>query len=255
MMEYSIQNPHNTELGSTLPPFSNAWGLFLDVDGTLLDFALRPQDVALSAGLVDVLESLHRRIPLAFISGRRIADLDRLFAPLLLLAAGQHGAERRPLGGQTVCQPVSRIDLERARDILMRWAELHPGTIVEDKGLTLALHYRQAPALAAAAAEAVRNAARSLHSIYEIVAGNMVWEVRAAACNKGRAIEAFMEEAPFSGRIPVFIGDDVADEAGFALVNRRGGHSFKVARAQASRAFVLPRWAKCSNGCALMRRG
>lgn len=223
----------------TLPRFADDWALFLDVDGTLLDIALRPQDVSPWPGLPDVLKSLVRRVPLALISGRRIADLDCLFAPLVLPIAGQHGAERRSIDGRTTCRPVSRVDLEQARHALARWADAHPGILVEDKGLSLALHYRMAPELGADAAAVARQVTRSLPSPYDIVAGKMVWEIRPAGCDKGGAMAAFMDEQPFSGRVPIFIGDDVGDENGFSLINARGGHSFKVGAGRTAARFCF----------------
>ncbi|MFL6652361.1 MAG: trehalose-phosphatase [Sulfurifustaceae bacterium] len=225
------QTPHNVE-HAAFPQFSDNWALFLDVDGTLLELAGRPHDVSLPAGLADVLESLFQQVPLALISGRRIADLDRLFASLVLPVAGQHGAERRSSDGRTCQRPVSRVDLEPARDILTHWAGSHPGVLLEDKGLTLALHYRLVPELKAEAAQVARQAACLLRADYEIIPGNMVWEVRPVGCDKGRAIAAFLDETPFCDRIPVFIGDDVGDEDGFSLLNSRGGHSFKVGAGQ-----------------------
>src|SRR3990172_10356631 len=113
------------------PPFEHHAALFLDVDGTLLDIAARPQDVSLRPGLFRIWGGLRRVMPVVLISGRRIADLDRLFAPLILPAAGQHGAERRAIGGETSRLDLPRAPLQQARDRLQHWAEAHPRVLVE----------------------------------------------------------------------------------------------------------------------------
>ena len=211
-----------------VPPFERRAALFLDVDGTLLDIAARPQDVSLRPGLVRILGGLRQVMPVVLISGRRIADLDRLFAPLVLPAAGQHGAERRAIGGETSRLDLPRAALEQARDRLQHWAQAHPGVLVEDKGATLALHYRRAPQLAAEATQAACEAVERLGPRFTLVPGAMVCEIRPSGCDKGRAIAEFLAEPACAGRRPCFIGDDTTDEDGFALVNRLGGCSIKV---------------------------
>lgn len=210
------------------PPFTRRAAIFLDVDGTLLEFASRPQDISLPPGLVDMLAVLQRRLPVALVSGRRLEDLDRLFAPLVLPMAGQHGAERRAATGRALRSDVAQAPLTAAARQLQRWALAHPGALVEDKSMSVALHYRRAPELAAAAAEVTANIAAALGAAFTIVAGNMVYEIRPSNCDKGRAIAAFLTEAPFTGCVPVFVGDDATDEDGFAYVNSVGGHSIRV---------------------------
>ena len=213
-----------------VPPFQPGWALFLDVDGTLLDIAERPDEVethkvdcALIAGLQHAADKA-----LALISGRSLAQLDALFAPLTLPAAGQHGFERRDVHGERHrCRfPVDK--LRPAKEALRDFAGRHPGLVMEDKGASVALHYRLAPRLEQPALEAVREAAAPLGNAVQIQAGKMVWELKPAGADKGSAIEEFMREAPFAGRTPVFLGDDVTDEYGFRVVNRLGGHSIKV---------------------------
>lgn len=223
--------------GDSVPSFNRDWALFLDVDGTLLELAERPSDVSAPARLVEVLQSLERRIPLALVSGRRIADLDRLFAPLLLPIAGQHGAERRSAGGELIFQPFSRTHLQVALDTVTQWAASNAGIVIEDKGLSFTLHYRLAPTLKDSASRIVRQAIERAGADYVVAPGNMVWEVRAAGCDKGRVVAAFMDEPPFAGRIPVFIGDDIGDEDGFHSINHRGGHSFKVGPGETAARF------------------
>lgn len=211
-----------------LPVLDRNEAFFLDVDGTLLDIAERPEDVKLRSGLTDTLAALQRAAPVALISGRPIAALDRLFAPLRLPAAGQHGAERRGADGQVRRAVVAESALGPARAHLLAWAHNHHGILLEDKGLTLALHYRAAPHLEAEAARVSREALRQLDDGFVLGSGSMVYEIRPRGWDKGRAIAEFMREPPFAGRVPVFAGDDVTDEDGFAVVNRMGGHSIKV---------------------------
>ena len=221
------QNPASVE-APPLPSFDTAWAVFLDVDGTLLDLAERPEKVELRPGLIWTLEVLRRVVPVALISGRRIADLYRLFAPLRLPAAGQHGAERCGADGQAHRTVVAETALSRSRAHLLAWAHDHPGILLEDKGLTLALHYRGVPHLEAEAARVLRETLQWLGDGFMFGSGSMVYEIRPLGSDKGRAITEFMHEPPFAGRVPVFVGDDITDEDGFAVVNRLGGHSIKV---------------------------
>lgn len=163
---------------------------------------------------------------LALISGRPLAGIDRLFSPLKLAASGQHGAERRDAAGRV--HKVELPDMRKAAEAIATFAARHEGLLFENKGLSMALHYRLAPQLAQAAEAAVREAAAGLGSALEVQAGKMVVELKPAGTDKGRAIDAFMREAPFAGRVPLFIGDDLTDEHGFEVVNRLGGHSVKV---------------------------
>jgi trehalose 6-phosphate phosphatase len=213
-----------------LPPFEPGWALFLDVDVTLLDIAEHPDQV--DAHQIDraLVEGLMRAAggALALISGRSLAQLDRLFAPLSLPAAGQHGFERRDLRGARHRHRFPVEILAPAKRRLAEFAARHPGLVVEDKGASVALHYRLAPQMAQAALDAMREASAPLGGAVQIQAGKMVWELKPAGADKGVAIDEFMREAPFAGRTPVFLGDDVTDEHGFLVVNRLGGHSIKV---------------------------
>jgi trehalose 6-phosphate phosphatase len=213
-----------------LPRFEPGWALFLDVDGTLLDIAERPDQV--DAHQVDrrLVEALQRAAggALALISGRSLAQLDDMFAPLRLPAAGQHGFERRDTRGERHRHRFPVETLAAAKADLRAFAERHPGLVFEDKGASVALHYRLAPQLREAALEALRRASAPLGATVQLQGGKMVWELKPAGADKGVAIDEFMREAPFAGRKPVFLGDDVTDEHGFAVVNRLGGHSIKV---------------------------
>lgn len=221
-----------------VPDFAEHWAFFLDVDGTLLDFADHPQAVELKPALVATLSSLQGLVPVALISGRPIVDLDRLFAPLRLPVAGQHGAERRTARGRLIRMERPR-QMSGARDALARFADAHLGLLLEDKGLSLALHYRLAPRLKAEVEALMKVWTQKLGERFVLLAGNMVYEIRPVGIDKGTAIATFMEERPFAGRVSVFIGDDTTDEDGFVTVNRLGGHSVKVGDGETSARWRL----------------
>ncbi len=225
-----------------LPDLNPDDALFLDVDGTLVEIAPQPQLVVLSADLRAVLMRLQGALggALALVSGRTIADVDRLCAPLRLPVAGQHGIERRDAQGQHhVLQHVD-ADFERARAWLARQVEAHPGLLLEDKGLSLALHYRNAPQLAEEVQGWMARVMERLQGRYHLQAGKMVMEIRPAGIDKGQAIAAFMNESPFRGRHAVFCGDDLTDEDGFAMIERLGGLSIKVGAGPSRARLRLP---------------
>jgi trehalose 6-phosphate phosphatase len=205
---------------------------FLDLDGTLLKFAPRPDAVSVDAGLRELLENLRLRSggALALVSGRSIATLDSLLAPLQLPAAGLHGFERRSASGVlTTYQPPNRRLLEDARRQMQQWVRTHPRLMLEDKGAALALHYRRVPKLETTVVDAVTAiAARVRGSGLRVQRGHMVVELTPADVSKASAVSAFMAEAPFAGRQPVCAGDDLTDESAFEWVNAAGGVSVAV---------------------------
>jgi trehalose 6-phosphate phosphatase len=202
----------------------------LDFDGTLVDIALRPSAVKVAPELPALMAELHTAAggALALISGRPLADIDRLVGLKYLPVAGQHGSERRDARGQVHVHPVDVEALAELRTRAQSWCVTHPGLALEDKGLSIALHYRTAPELGAVAERLVRDAIGDANANFHIQTGKMVFEIKPAGPDKGRAIEEFLAESPFVGRLPVFIGDDVTDEHGFDAVNARGGVSIKV---------------------------
>jgi trehalose 6-phosphate phosphatase len=213
-----------------MPPFGADWAFFLDVDGTLLEYAAQPQDVRVGPELLHLLERLHEAASgaVALVSGRSVEDLDRLFAPLALPVAGQHGTERRTADGTIRRHAPPLEKLGRAAAELVRLTAAHSGLVLENKGMTLALHYRLAPALRALAEREMRALAADLGDAFELQTGKFVMELKPSGKDKGSAIAEFAADAPFAGRRPVFIGDDLTDEPGFEVVNRIGGHSVKV---------------------------
>jgi trehalose 6-phosphate phosphatase len=216
--------------------------LFLDVDGTLLEIAPEPGAVHVPVRLRRILEELQSATggALALVSGRALDQIDRLFAPLRLSAAGLHGLERRNLGFKIERATPDPAALECARRRLAAFAAANDGVLLEDKGLTLALHYRKAAELADAAAAAADAAVAESRGALVLLHGKMVCELKPPGVDKGRAIAAFLEEPPFAGRVPVFAGDDQTDEAGFVTINQHRGVSIRIGGPPTAAAYRLP---------------
>jgi len=213
------------------PPLAPSCALFLDIDGTLLDIAATPDRVRVDGRVTGLLPALARRLDgaLALITGRSIADADRLFPDIRLPIAGQHGIERRDAGGAIHRLPAVP-GIEPLRRELQQLAADHEGLLLEDKGETLALHYRQAPRLAPHLHRTVKAKvalARDARA-WRTQTGKGLIEVRPDGRDKGTAIVEYMTEPPFCGRTPVFVGDDRTDELGFAAVEAAGGWAVKV---------------------------
>ncbi|PJI99260.1 trehalose 6-phosphatase [Acidovorax sp. 69] len=210
-----------------LPLLTTAHALFLDFDGTLTELAPRPEAVRVASGLPPTLASLHTHLggALAIVTGRPEADIDRFLAPLRLPLASEHGAQYRL--GNTSVPAVSAPDLGFVLQAAQSLAARHPGLLVETKRVSVALHYRQAPQLEALCHDTLARAMRHVEGV-ELLCGKCVFEVKPCGAHKGQAIADFMTQAPFAGRIPVFVGDDVTDETGFAAVQARGGWGIKV---------------------------
>jgi trehalose 6-phosphate phosphatase len=228
-----------TERTHSDKPALTAIALFLDVDGTLLEFAATPREVSVSDDLRELLRALSSAADgaVALVSGRAIADLDALFAPLTLPSAGLHGFERRSASGNYHRRPLpSGAALAVARGAMLDLAGRHAGLLVEDKRFALALHYREAPHLEDAVVKAMENLTTRLEGELELQHGKMVVELRPAGATKAQAVAAFLDEPPFAGRLPIFIGDDLTDEPAFELVNRRDGLSVVVGATRPSAA-------------------
>ena len=210
-----------------LPEIDSRSALFLDFDGTLVDIAAQPGAVVVEPGLIDTLRHTCERLrgALALISGRPIADLDRLLHPLVLPAAGIHGAERRLANGRLVRKTPPDLDLVLAAADRLVAAESR--LLVERKGFAVALHYRAAPQCEAACVDAMSDAAEHSGGLH-VLRGKMVVEVLPADIGKGYAALAFMQEEPFAGRSALFVGDDTTDEAAFVALQAHGGLGVKV---------------------------
>lgn len=208
------------------------WAVFLDVDGTLLEIAETPEEVCVPETLKRLLNELCARLDgaLALVSGRSIADLDHLFQPLRFCVAGVHGCERRESTGCIAHAQIDERALDHARQQLSGFVLKFPELLLEDKGSALALHFRRAPQLQAVVYATCTKVVAALGPQFTLQPGKCVLEIRPGASSKGAAIADFMQQAPFYGRTPVFIGDDFTDEDGFAYVNRCGGVSIRVGR-------------------------
>jgi trehalose 6-phosphate phosphatase len=206
------------------------WCLFLDVDGTLLDIAPTPGSVRVDAGLIDLLRRLERACggALALITGRPIAEVDALFDPLRLPVAGVHGFERRNAQGHYFRPGFAGSGLGFLRNEVTALAQSLHGVLFEDKGCAFAVHYRQAPHLEEAVRLRMARLVSATRPAFELLEGDFVVEVKPVEHDKSTAIEAFMQEDPFAGRTPIFIGDDVTDLDGFAAMRRFNGLAVAV---------------------------
>lgn len=204
--------------------------VFTDFDGTLVEIAETPDAVEVSPGLTDQLDRTARDFDHAFavITGREIADIDRFLSPLHLPIAGAHGAQRRRADGTLleIDSEISAIADEIATS-LQPLQQANPDLTLEAKDGAVALHFRQAPELEQACNVAMREAI-AIHPDFTLVEGKMVIEARPAAYDKGSALRAFMQEEPFIGRIPIFIGDDTTDEDAFRVAQELGGIGIKL---------------------------
>ncbi len=218
------------------PPPRSEWAYFFDIDGTLAELAATPAVVPIAPALIAGLGALINRTggAVAVVSGRTLHDIDTIFHGMAIPAAGQHGAERRDAAGRLTALARSAV-LAVEREALAHVVSQHAGLLLEDKGFSIALHYRAAPSLAAYAHRLMAAAQRRLGADFLVQAGKRLVELVPASTNKGLAVNAFMQAPPFRGRLPVFLGDDVTDEFAFAAVDALGGHAIKVG-AGASRA-------------------
>jgi trehalose 6-phosphate phosphatase len=213
-----MQEPPLPDLGSAL---------FFDFDGTLAPIAPRPEEVQVDPSTQPLLLQLGQALggAVAVVSGRPVAELDRLLHPLKLPAAGVHGAERR--GHDGFLRRVAVPDLSAAQERLQALATQHPGLLLETKPGALALHYRQAEALEDLCLQAMQEAQQRVEGM-ALMCGKKVVELRPRRACKGHALRAFLEERPFRHRRPWMFGDDVTDEAAFEAVQSLGGVAVKV---------------------------
>lgn len=208
--------------------------LFLDVDGTLLELARHPDAVQVPDSLRDVLRDAERRLggALALISGRPIAQLDRLLAPPRLPASGLHGAEIR-YAADAPSDPLTRASLPpRLVAAIDKLVPFYPGAFVEHKPVGLAVHYRQAADVADELVAALGALMReTADPSLELMRGRSVVEIKPRGYDKGGAIARFMGRPPFAARTPVFIADEEIDRPGFDAVQALGGLAYSVGTA------------------------
>jgi trehalose 6-phosphate phosphatase len=219
----------------SLVPDLRKCAILLDIDGTILDLAPSPRQVWVPPGLRRTLARLDELTggAVALVSGRSLNDIDLIFSPLQLAAIGGHGAELRPVAGTAprMCAAPLSGALKRK---LAGIAEHGPGILVEDKGYSLALHYRLAPDKGEMLRAAVEDiCANAPQESVEILPGKLVVEIKAAGVNKATAVCELMRYPPFAGRNPIFIGDDTTDEPVFGIISKFGGLGFSVGRVAA----------------------
>ena len=213
------------------PGLPSSASLFLDFDGTLVPLAARPQEVSVAAWVVPALQSLRQTLQgaLAIVSGRPLSGIDAFLHPFVLAAAGCHGVERRNVSGRIELHesepPANVVSCARAL------AARHGGLVVESKPSGLALHYRLSPELATLCRQQLAQALAEAPGAaleWELIDGHCVCELKQRAVSKGTAVRAYLAEAPFAGRLPVFVGDDVTDEDGIRAVQAAGGFGIRV---------------------------
>jgi trehalose 6-phosphate phosphatase len=226
-------SPDAVPVPRSLVPHLDHCAILLDIDGTLLDLAPTPREVWVPPGLANTLSRLLARTSgaLALVSGRSLNDIDLIFAPEEFPAVGGHGAEMRiSIDSEAVATHAPPMDKELKRR-LAAIAKLSPGILLEDKGYSLALHYRLAPHAEKAIYEAVSLIRADLpNAPIEILPGKCVCEIKHSGFTKATGVRELMTHEPFKGRRPIFIGDDVTDETVFAIMPEMNGLAFSVGR-------------------------
>ena len=211
-----------------LPPIERA-ALLLDLDGTLLDIAPTPDAVVVPAELLGVLRALRRLLgdAVAVVTGRPVETIDRLLGDAVFAVAGEHGGAVRHGPGAVLERPALPEPPANLIEGAKRLVAAHPGALFEPKARGFSLHYRAVPQ----AGEAMRDGLAGLlagEAAFELLKGSMIWEVRPRGVHKGTAVAALMDRAPFAGRLPVFLGDDVTDEDGIEAAAAMGGAGIRV---------------------------
>lgn len=212
------------------PGIGEAYALFLDFDGTLVDIVERPDAVVIDPDLPGVLARLQERLggALAIVSGRPVSFLDGHFLPHQFDVAGLHGLEQRIAGNLHLCDPDEHPQLRRMIGRLSEAVATKQGVLIEDKGCSVAIHWRLAPQEKDFALATAHAAIEALGSEYRVQHGKAVAEILPSAAGKGKVIERFLHESPYRGRRPIFVGDDLTDENGFKTVNAHGGLSVRI---------------------------
>jgi len=231
---------------------------FFDFDGTLVELASTPDGIFVPRSVPDILAALRRATngAVAVVSGRGIDNIDSFLQMPDLPVAGMHGAERRDSNGDVQRIGFNDERLLRMEHALEKVVNANPGMLLEIKGAALALHYRNAADREPVARAATEKLVAQYADAYVLQPGKMVYEIKPKDVDKGRAVRAYMAEPPFTGRKPVFIGDDLTDEKGFAVVNEFDGLSIKigpgdtVARARIESVELLLDWLQVIAGTA-----
>jgi trehalose 6-phosphate phosphatase len=228
------------------PEVERHWALFLDLDGTLLDIAAAPDKVVMPARLIDALARLSVALDgaLAVVSGRTLTNIDRLLSPLRLPVAAEHGAVIR--------LPSTKIDrlsqrrrppqawIKQLRQAVSGWE----GVLIEEKTYSVALHYRLAPHRVVVVRKLAMSLVRAAPNRFELLTAKRAFEIRPKGITKARAVEVLMEQHPFRGRLPVFVGDDVTDEDGIEIAHELGGLGLNVDSAFGGQPRTVRDWLK-----------
>jgi trehalose 6-phosphate phosphatase len=219
-------DPGGGGLGSSLAGHA----LCLDVDGTILDLAPSPDAVEVPDWMVPLLQRLSDKLggAVAFVSGRSIAAIDRLFEPLKLPSIGVHGGEMRTPDGRVVIDDELCGELSAVKPLLQRQVAKWRGVLLEDKGSAIALHYRSVPEHGREVLKLAETVVAGMGAEFAVLVGKCVVEIRPRHMTKGAALQRLMQSVPFRGRTPIFAGDDCTDEDAFEVVNRLGGISVRV---------------------------
>ena len=219
------QQPHDLPPPPAFPPASAA--LFLDLDGTLAPIMSRPEQVGPDKRRAMLMKRLAATLNgrVAVVSGRALDDLDRILERGVTPIAAVHGLVRRDADGHVVAS-APHAGIPDARQLLRDLARCDKGLQFEDKGVSVALHYRNAPGAGEAVIEAAERIARTTSLVLQL--GDMVVELRTPGQDKGQSVAAFLRERPFTGSTPIFVGDDLTDEDGFAAATRLGGYGILV---------------------------
>lgn len=207
----------------TLPPYRDA-ALLLDLDGTLLDFAATPETVVVPAGLPDALRTIRDQLggALAVVTGRTIAIIDTLLGDVPLAVAGEHGGAVRRSPGAAIERPDLKSPPQHWLERGAMLETAHPGSRFEPKPRGFGMHFRLAPDSGPAIHAALSDMIAESED-FHLLSGQMMWEIRPRGVDKGHGVERLMQQSPFHGRVPVFIGDDVTDEDGLRVARAMGG--------------------------------
>lgn len=224
-----LAGPQSSETAS-MPPIPERPALFLDVDGTLLEIASRPESVRADAAIVSLLAAVSRALggALALVSGRSIAQIDSLFAPLRLPAAGLHGLEFRSEAAPPSTEPRADALPAVVCEALAKFVADHPGLQLEDKRAAIAIHFRHGPAHLEALDRMLADVLSRLGPSYHVQQGLLVRELKPSQLNKRSALNRFMAQPPFAGRTPIAVGDDLTDRDAFAAAEAHGGYAIAI---------------------------
>jgi trehalose 6-phosphate phosphatase len=228
------------------PNPSRDWALFLDIDGTLVDIAPGPDAICIPATLAPALESAKQWLggALAIVSGRPFSKIDEIMTPLTLPCAGEHGAVIRLPDG-TIQNAAGELAVPNAwKDCVRAATPDWSGVIVEYKSYSIAAHFRQAPERGESIRELFEAMISGNTRGFEILSAHMAFEIRNRALNKAVAVYELMKHAPFIGRVPVFVGDDVTDEDGFRAAREMGGLALHVHQVFGGKPSNVRRWLK-----------